>query len=240
MARRTNYKYIGYIQALFICLLLVINLIGAAKVSLISIPLPFVDKIWAFPIGTGIIFFPLSYLIGDVLTEVYGYSYSRKVIWTGFGSLILATLMVQFIVSMPAAPDWTHQKAYEEVFNISWRIAASSLTAFAIGEFVNSFVMAKMKIWTNGSKLWTRTIGSTICGEAMDTLVFYPLAFLGNPDFPLLLLGQIMLANYLGKVVWEVLATPLTYLVVNWLKRAEHEDYFDKETDFNPFVVENV
>lgn len=141
---------------------------------------------------------------------------------------------------MPAAPGWTHQAAYEEVFAISWRIAASSLVAFAIGEFVNSFVMAKMKIWTNGSKLWTRTIGSTVCGEAMDTLVFYPLAFLGNPDFTLPLLGQIMLANYTGKVVWEVLATPLTYAAVGWLKKAEHEDYFDKETDFNPFVVENV
>lgn len=235
LTRRENYKYLHYIQALFICVILIVNLVGAGKVSLIHFQLPFGGHEFHWPIGTSILFFPLSYLIGDLLTEVYGYSPSRQVIWTGFGLLIFSTLMVQFIVAMPPAPNWPHQKAYEEVFAISWRIAASSLTAFAAGEFVNSFVLAKMKVFTNGSKLWTRTIGSTICGEAIDTLIFYPLAFLGNPDFPLLLLGQIMLSNYLVKVLWEILATPLTYIAVNWLKKAEAEDYFDRNTDFNPF-----
>jgi uncharacterized integral membrane protein (TIGR00697 family) len=238
MIERTNYKYLSYIQALFIGVLLIINLIGAGKVSLIDFTFPLFNYHVSFPIGTGILFFPISYLIGDLLTEVYGYSVSRKVIWTGFAILILATLMVQFIVQMPAAPDWSHQKAYQEVFNISWRIAGASIIAFASGEFVNSFVLAKMKIWTKGSKLWTRTIGSTVCGEAFDTLIFYPLAFLGNPDFSLLLIGQIMFANYLGKVIWEIVATPLTYTIVGWLKNAEKEDYFDKETDFNPFHLQ--
>ncbi len=238
LQKRTDYKYLNYIQALFICILLVVNLIGASKVSQITLPNAFSNSPFQFVIGTGIIFFPISYLIGDLLTEVYGYSASRKVIWTGFGILILSTLLVQLVLKMPPAPDWPHQKAFEEVFSISWRVAAASVTAFAAGEFVNSFVMAKMKLWTKGSMLWSRTIGSTICGEAFDTIIFYPLAFLGNPDFPLQVLGQIMLANYLGKVIWEIAATPLTYIVVNWLKKAEHEDYFDSDTDFNPFHLE--
>ncbi|MDJ0625878.1 MAG: queuosine precursor transporter [Candidatus Caenarcaniphilales bacterium] len=239
--RRIQYRYLSYIQALFICILLVINLVGAAKVSQITIINPFSGNNFAsFPIGTGIIFFPISYLIGNVLTEVYGYSPSRKVIWSGFGALIFATIMVQIIVKMPPANNWSHQEAYEEVFNISWRIACASIIAFATGEFINSFVLSKMKMFTQGSFLWSRTIGSTICGEAMDTLIFYPLAFLGNPDFPLILLGQIMLANYIGKVTWEVFATPLTYAIVDWLKKAEKEDFYDYETNYNPFVLENV
>jgi queuosine precursor transporter len=227
-SKRSNYKYLSYIQALFICLLLIINLIGAAKVVLVNFTL--FGKVVSFPIGAGIVFFPISYLIGDLLTEVYGYSASRRVIWSGFGALIFGTLMVQAIVQMPPANNWPHQAAYEEVFSFSWRIVASSLVAFAMGEFVNSFVMAKLKLATKGSHLWSRTIGSTICGEAMDTLVFYPLAFIGNPDFSLQLIGQIMLANYIGKVIWEVVATPFTYVLVNWLKKAEHEDYFDTNT----------
>ena len=213
--------------------MLIINLVGAGKISVLDFKL--FGEHFVIPFGTGIVFFPLSYLIGDVLTEVYGYSPSRKVIWSGFGILIFATLMVQFIVAMPPMPGWPHQKAYEEVFNISWRVAASSLIAYSVGEFANSFVMAKMKLLTNGSKLWARTIGSTVCGEALDTLIFYPMAFLGNPDFPLPLLGSIMLVNYAAKVLWETAATPLTYLVVGWLKKAEAEDYYDKDTDFNPF-----
>ncbi|MDX1917579.1 MAG: queuosine precursor transporter [Candidatus Caenarcaniphilales bacterium] len=228
-----EYKYLGFLQALFICILLVVNLIGAGKVSLLTIP--WLPQSLVIPIGTGIIFFPLSYLLGDLLTEVYGYHASRRVIWTGFGALIVANLMVQVILHMPASPDWHLQKAYEDIFSISWRITVASIIAFAAGEFANSYVMAKMKLFTKGSKLWARTIGSTICGEALDTLVFYPLAFLGSADFSLTLIGQIMLSNYVGKVAWEVLATPLTYLVVGWLKKAENEDYYDSKTDFNPF-----
>jgi queuosine precursor transporter len=233
--RPSAYKYLSYLQALFIGLLLIINLIGASKISQINLIIPFIQKPVSFVIGSGILFFPISYLIGDLLTEVYGYEASRKVIWTGFGILILGTLMVQLILIMPPVPSWPHQKAFEETLSISWRISFASLVAFAAGEFANSYVLAKMKLWTKGSKLWTRTIGSTICGEAFDTALFYPLAFLGNTDFPLLLLGKVMFANYIGKVFWEIIATPFTYIVVKWLKKAENEDYFDTNTDFNPF-----
>ncbi len=235
MSKNINYKYLSYLQALFVAVLLIINLIGASKVSQISFTNFFNGQNISFSIGSGILFFPISYLLGDLLTEVYGYDASRKVIWTGFGILIFATLMVQFILLMPPAPSWPHQKAFEETLGISWRISLSSFVAFATGEFINSFVMAKMKVLTKGSKLWMRAIGSTVCGEAFDTLLFYPLAFWGNPDFPIALLGQIMLANYLGKVIWEIVAMPLTYIIVNWLKKAEDEDYFDTNTDFNPF-----
>ncbi len=228
---RRDYKYLPYIQALFITVLLIVNLVAAGKVTL------FEFKQISFPFGTGILFFPISYLIGDLLTEVYGYAPTRKVIWTGFGVLILANLMVQLILLMPAAPSWPHQKAYQEVFAISWRLAFASIIAFSAGEFTNSFVLAKLKILTNGASLWIRTIGSTICGEAIDTLIFYPLAFLGNPDFPLSLIYSLMIINYMCKILWEVLATPLTYLVINWLKKSEHEDHFDRQTDFNPFKL---
>lgn len=237
MNKTPNYKYLSFLQALFVAILLIVNLIGASKVSQINLPIPFSEQVFSFSIGAGILFFPISYLLGDVLTEVYGYDASRKVIWSGFSILIFGTLMVQFILLIPPAPSWPHQKAFEEVLGISWRISLASFIAFATGEFVNSFVMAKMKILTQGSKLWMRTIGSTLCGEAFDTALFYPLAFWGNPDFPPVLLGQIMLANYSGKVLWEILATPLTYIVVSWLKKAEHEDYFDTNTNFNPFHV---
>jgi len=232
-----NYKYLHYIQALFICVILIVNLVGANKVSILNVSFPFWPYSLSWPFGTGILFFPVSYLIGDLLTEVYGYATSRMVIWTGFAVLILSTLMVQFILLMPPAPDWPHQKAYEDVFSISWRIASASLIAFASGEFVNSFVMAKMKLLTKGNQLWTRTIGSTIFGEAVDTILFYPLAFLGNAAFSPSLIGQIMLSNYLVKVCWEIIATPLTYFVINWLKKAEAEDYFDTNTNFNPFHI---
>jgi uncharacterized integral membrane protein (TIGR00697 family) len=230
-----SYKFLPYLQALFICILLIANLIGAGKISQIEFTIPVFNKLISFPIGTGILFFPISYLIGDLLTEVYGFAQSRRLIWIGFGALILSTCVVQFIVWVPASAEWPNQTAYEKVFSISWRIVASSITAFAVGEFVNSYVMAKMKLITNGSKLWTRTIGSTICGEACDTLIFYPLAFLGNPDFPPSLIAGIMLANYLGKVLWEIIATPLTYAIIRWLKKSEHEDFYDRQTNFSPF-----
>lgn len=229
-----NYKYLPYIQALFITVLLIVNLVAAGKVTF------FQFKEFSFPFGAGILFFPISYLIGDLLTEVYGYAPTRRVIWTSFAVLILANIMVQLILLMPPDQSWPHQKAYQEVFSTSWRLAFSSIIAFSAGEFTNSFVLAKLKVLTNGSKLWARTIGSTICGEAIDTLIFYPLAFFGNPDFSVLLILSLMKVNYICKIVWEVLATPLTYLIVNWLKKAEHEDYFDRKTDFNPFKLEEA
>src|SRR5207253_2521781 len=204
---RRAYKYYDLVMAAFVTILLCADVIGAGKVSIFH----------GHPFGAGILFFPISYFFGDVLTEVYGYARSRKVIWAGFAALIFASLMSWVIVHLPPAPSWEHQSAYEIVFGQTPRIAFASLTAFWAGEFANSFVLAKLKIKTNGRFLWARAIGSTIVGEGVDTLIFYPIAFLGfwTPD----LLVQVMLSNYIIKVSWEVLATPLTYKVVNFLKR---------------------
>jgi hypothetical protein len=176
-------------------------------------------------------------LLGDVLTEVYGYSVSRRIIWTGFGALLFSVAMIELVLALPPSPNWHHQREYEIVFGMEWRIAMASMIAYASGEFMNAFVMAKMKIATAGRFLWTRTIGSTILGELVDTLIFYPIAFLGNPEFPLPLLATIMVSNYLGKVGWEVVATPATYLAVGWLKQAEGSDPYDRVIDFSPLAM---
>jgi hypothetical protein len=225
---RRSYKYYDLVMAAFVIVLLCSNVIGVQKVCQIG-PLTF---------GAGILFFPLSYVFGDILTEVYGYARSRRVIWAGFAGLIFAALMSLIIVRIPHAPDWTMQEEYEKIFGSTPRIVFASLTAFWAGEFANSFVLAKMKLFTQGRLLWSRTIGSTIAGEAVDSLVFYPLAFLGAEGWTTALLLKVMASNYLMKVLWEVLATPATYLVVNFLKRAENEDYYDRDTDFNPFTLE--
>lgn len=215
-------------MAAFVTVLLCSNIIGVSKRSTIG----------GFTFGTGILFFPISYFFGDVLTEVYGYARSRRVIWAGFGALIFASFMSVVVVNMPAAPGWSHQRAYEIVFGSTWRIALSSLVAFWGGEFANSFVLAKLKISTNGQFLWLRTIGSTAAGEAVDSLLFYPLAFLGSEGWTTRQVVMVLMTNYVLKVCWEVLATPLTYKVVNFLKRVENEDYYDHKTNFNPFTLE--
>jgi uncharacterized integral membrane protein (TIGR00697 family) len=215
-------------MAAFVTVLLCSGIIGVQKVSAIG----------PFNFGTAIIFFPLSYIFGDILTEVYGYARSRRVIWAGFAALIFAALMSWIVVKMPAAPDWKGQQAYEMIFGNTPRIVCASLFAFWAGEFANSFVLAKMKVFTNGRWLWTRTIGSTIVGEGVDSTIFYPLAFLGAEGWTNLLVFQVMITNYLLKVGVEVVATPITYRVVNFLKRVEKEDYFDRHTNFNPFTLE--
>jgi len=225
MTRRV-YKYYDLIMALFVTILLCSNVIGAAKVA----------TVWGFTFGAGVLFFPISYLFNDVLTEVYGYARSRKVVWAGFGAIIFASFMSWVVVSLPPATGWTEQRAYETVFGQTPRIVFASLTAFFAGEFVNSYVLAKLKIKTVGRHLWARTIGSTAVGEAVDSAVFYPVAFLGIWEPRLVL--QVMVSNYTIKVLWEVFATPFTYKVVNFLKRAENEDYYDYETDFTPFSIE--
>jgi len=187
--------------------------------------------------GAGVLFFPISYVFGDVLTEVYGYARSRRVIWAGFAGLAFAAFMAWIVVMLPPAAFWKNQGAYDIAFGSTWRIAAASLIAFVCGEFVNSFVLAKMKILTQGRWLWTRTIGSTIFGEGVDSLIFYPLAFYGSGLIPDDRLPQIMLVQFVSKVGLEVAFTPLTYTVVGWLKRAEQEDYYDRDTDFNPFTL---
>jgi uncharacterized integral membrane protein (TIGR00697 family) len=189
-----------------------------------------------FTFGAGNLFFPLSYLAGDLLTEVYGYARSRKVVWAGFGALFFASFMSFVVVNMPPAPGWGGQAVIEAAFGSTWRITMASLTGYFCGEFMNSFVLARLKVRTAGRMLWLRTISSTVVGEACDTLVFYPLAFYGVWSNELL--GTVMIGNYLIKVGWEVVATPVTYVVVNALKRAEQEDFFDRDTNFTPFSLD--
>jgi hypothetical protein len=223
---RRAYKYYDLVMAAFVTVLLCSGVIGVQKVS----------KIGSFEFGTAILFFPLSYIFGDVLTEVYGYARSRRVIWAGFSALIFAAFMSWFVVKMPASPGWAGQTCYESIFGNTPRIVFASLGAFWAGEFANSFVLAKMKVRTDGRWLWMRTIGSTIVGEGVDSLIFYPLAFLGVwPDW---LVAKVMMSNYAMKVGWEAVATPVTYQIVRFLKRAEHEDYYDRDTNFNPFTLE--
>ena len=227
-----QYRYYEFVMAAFVTVLVCSNLIGPAKIAQVNLPL-----FGAVSFGAGILFFPISYVFGDILTEVYGYARSRRVIWAGFGGLAFASFMAWVVVALPPAPFWQNQAAYEIAFGSAPRIALASLVAFVCGEFVNSFVLAKMKIWTDGRWLWTRTIGSTIFGEGVDSLLFYPLAFYGGGLIPDERLPGIMLVQFLGKVGVEILFTPVTYKLVAALKRAEHEDYYDRHTDFNPFTL---
>lgn len=227
-----QYRYYEFVMAAFVTVLVCSNLIGPAKIAQVDLPL-----LGALTFGAGVLFFPISYVFGDILTEVYGYARSRRVIWAGFGGLAFASLMSYVVVALPPAPFWQNQPAYVIAFGSTWRIALASLIAFLCGEFVNSYVLAKMKIWTSGRWLWTRTIGSTIFGEGVDSLLFYPLAFYGGGLIPDERLQGIMLVQFLGKVGVEILFTPVTYKLVAALKRAEHEDYYDRNTDFNPFTL---
>ena len=224
--RRRLFKYYDLVMALFVTILLCSNVIGAAKVC----------TVWGFTFGAGVLFFPISYIFNDVLTEVYGYARARKVVWAGFGAIIFASFMSWVVVSLPPAAGWNDQGAYEAVFGQTPRIVFASLSAFFVGEFANSYVLAKMKIRTSGRHLWARTIGSTIIGEGVDSIVFYPLAFLGVWESRLVL--TVMVSNYVIKVLWEAVITPVTYQVVGFLKRAEQEDYYDVDTDFTPFSIE--
>jgi len=214
-----QYRYYEFVMAAFVTILICSNLIGPAKIAQFDFPL-----IGAISFGAGVLFFP-------------GYARSRRVIWAGFAGLTFAAFMAWTVVWLPPAPFWKNQAAYEIAFGSTWRIAAASLVGFVCGEFVNSFILAKMKILTRGRWLWTRTIGSTIFGEGVDSLIFYPLAFWGSGLIPDERLPQIMLVQFVSKVGIEVVFTPLTYAVVGWLKRAEREDFYDTETDFNPFTL---
>jgi uncharacterized integral membrane protein (TIGR00697 family) len=221
-----QYRYYDLLMAAFVTVLLCSNLIGAAKVA----------TLWGFTFGAGVLFFPISYIFGDILTEVYGYARSRRVVWAGFVGMTFASIMSAVVLAFPPAQGWPHQAALETVFGATPRITVASLVAFFCGEFCNSFVLAKMKIWTSGRFLWMRTIGSTIVGEGVDSLIFYPLAFWGLWETDLVL--KVMVSNYALKVLWEVVNTPITYRVVAFLKRAENEDYYDRKTNFTPFSIE--
>jgi len=218
-----QFRYFDFVMAAFVSVLLLSNLIGAAKLSTVQ----------GFTFGAGILFFPLGYVIGDVLTEVYGYARARRCVWAGFGAMLFMAVMAYVVVHLPPAEGWPDQKAYEAVFGNTWRIVFASLFAFWAGEFVNSYVMARMKLWTRGRHLWSRTIGSTVAGQAVDSALFYPLAFLGVWETHQVLL--VMVTNWALKVAWEAVLTPVTYAVVGTLKRAEGVDIYDEATDFTPF-----
>jgi queuosine precursor transporter len=232
-AGRQGYRYYDLLLGAFVAVLLCSNLIGPGK----TVPIPFLSS-WSF--GAGNLFFPISYIFGDVLTEVYGYARSRRAIWAGFGAMAFAALMSTVVIRLPPSAHEPFnrqlQPALELVFGNTWRITAASLLAFWVGDFVNSFVLAKMKILTGGRFLWTRTIGSTVAGQAVDSLIFYPLAFFGIWQGGTLV--QAVIFNWTFKVTVEVVFTPLTYAIVNSLKRAESEDYYDVGTNFTPFTLE--
>ena len=225
-------RYLDLVMAAFVTVLLLSNVLGAGKVATITLPL-----VGESPFGAGILFFPISYVIGDILTEVYGYARARRCIWVGTAALLFMAFMAWVVVQLPPAADWTGQAAYEQVFGQVPRIVFASILAFWAGEFVNSVVLAKMKVWTRGKYLWTRTIGSTVAGQGVDSLIFYPLAFWGAAGWTNELVVQVMLTQWALKVAWEALLTPVTYAVVGTLKRREGVDVYDEATDFTPFAA---
>jgi uncharacterized integral membrane protein (TIGR00697 family) len=228
-----TYRYYDFVMAAFVTVLICSNFIGAAKQAVVDLPL-----LGPVPFGAGVLFFPISYIFGDILTEVYGYGRDRRVVWAGFAALTFASLMAWIVVGLPPGPSEymkTYQPALESVFGNAWRIALASMVAFWCGSFANSYVLAKMKIWTKGKWLWTRTIGSTIVGEFVDSSLFYVIAFYGiwaTAD-----VVKVALVQYLLKTGWEIVMTPVTYRVVGFLKRAENEDYYDRDTNFTPFSL---
>jgi uncharacterized integral membrane protein (TIGR00697 family) len=230
-AAGARFRYFEYVMAAFVAILLLSNIIGAAKPSYVSLP---GGTQWSF--GAGVLFFPISYILGDVLTEVYGYAHARRVIWTGFAALAFMAVMAVVVVALPPAEGWPGQEAYEFVFGNSWRIVLASMVAFWAGEFANSYVLARMKVWTGGRHLWARTIGSTVVGQGLDSVIFYPLAFYGLAGWPIEQLWQVVLSQWLIKTAWEALLTPVTYGVVGFLKRREGIEVFDAHTRFSPFA----
>ena len=220
-----NYKHLGTISVFFVTVLLISN-IASSKI---------VDFGW-FTFDGGTLLFPLSYIFDDILTEVYGYKKSRNVIWLGFFSALVMALVFMIVGALPAAPGWNNQAAYDAILGSTPRIVVASLIAFLFGEFSNSFVLAKMKIWTKGKWLWTRTIGSTVVGELLDSTLFILIAFFGV--LPGSLLITLIISNYIFKTAVEIVFTPATYAVVNFLKKSEHEDYYDTDTNFNPLSTE--
>lgn len=228
-----QYRYYDFVMAAFVTVLLCSNLIGAAKAAQVTLPI-----FGTITFGAGVLFFPISYIFGDVLTEVYGYGRDRRVIWAGFGALLFAAVMSSVVLALtPAADPFNagYQQHLEAVFGNTWRIVVGSMTAFWCGSFVNSYVLAKMKVQMQGRHLWMRTIGSTIAGELVDSGLFYVIAFYGIWSNQQLI--AVTLAQYLLKTSWEVLMTPVTYRVVSFLKRKENEDFYDSGTNFNPFKL---
>ena len=233
MTVHRTYRYYDLIVVAFVTVLLCANLIGAAKVVQLDVPV-----LGTLVFGAGVLFFPISYFFGDILTEVYGYAHDRRAVWCGFGALLFAALMAWVVTAMPAAPGaYNHslQSGMEVVFGNTWRIVAGSILAFWAGSLVNSFVLSKLKIYTGGKHLWVRTIGSTAAGELVDSGLFYVLAFYGIWDTAQVI--QVAITQYVLKTGWEVVATPMTYRLVGYLKRQENEDHFDTHTNYTPFSL---
>jgi uncharacterized integral membrane protein (TIGR00697 family) len=221
-----KYKYFHIVSGIFVATLLISNTIAVKIIS-----------VGSFAVPAGILCFPLSYIFGDILTEVYGYERSRSVIWTGFFSLGLMSLFYLLAEFLRPAPFWNNQNAFELILGQAPRIAIASLIGYWVGEFTNSYVLSRMKIWTNGKFLWTRTVGSTVAGQAVDTIMFNIVAFVGL--FSTSNLIDIIITGYILKVLYEVIATPLTYKIVGFLKRVENEDKFDYDVKYNPFIVKS-
>lgn len=218
-----KYRYLDTLTIVFVVVLVVSNLVG-----------PKMCQVGPFKLSGAELLFPIAYIFGDVFTEVYGYAASRRAIWLGFLAMGLLSIFGEIAVALPPAPDWHNQEAFATVFKLVPRFAIASLVAYWAGEFTNSYTMAKLKLLTKGEKLWTRTIGSTLTGQAVDTAIVILIAFYDSPwSTKVTIIGS----SYLAKVLYEVLATPLTYAVVYWLKSAEKVDAFDYHTSFNPFRI---
>ena len=227
-----TYRYYDLVMVAFVVVLVCSNLIGPAKAA--QLDLPVLGKV---TFGAGVLFFPISYVFGDILTEVYGYGRDRRVIWAGFAALVFASIMAWLVVALPPAPTWPNQSVYEIAFGNTWRIAGASMIAFLCGSFVNSYVLAKMKVASVGRNMSARFVASTVAGEAIDSALFYPLAFWNSGIMPNDLVMTLMVSQFIAKTGVEVVMLPVTTRVVTALKRAENEDYFDRGTDFNPFKI---
>jgi hypothetical protein len=219
-----SFRYFDVFLSIFIVVLLISNLVGQK-----------ICAIGPFRISGAQLLFPITYIFGDIFTEVYGYAASRRAIWLGFFASALMALMGMITVALPPSPDWPNQEAFATVFNFVPRMVVASLIAYWAGEFANSYTLSKMKLLTRGRFLWSRTIGSTVVGQAVDTTVLMLIAFAGVMSLPAI--GVLIASGYLGKVLYEAVMTPFTYLVVNWLKRKEHVNVFDYDTDFSPFHI---
>jgi uncharacterized integral membrane protein (TIGR00697 family) len=218
-----RFRFLDHLIHVFVVVLMISNLVG-----------PKIVAVGPFRISGAQLLFPITYIFGDVFTEVYGYAASRRAIWTGFFASALLSVMGLITVALPPAPDWPNQEAFATVFHFVPRMVIASLLAYWAGEFSNAFVMAKLKLLTRGRHLWVRTIGSTVVGQAVDTTVVMVIAFGGSLSASLI--ATLIVSGYLGKVLYEAAATPLTYAVVNFLKRKEGVDVFDYSTNFNPFA----
>src|ERR1700761_9711922 len=226
-----QFRYYDFVMAAYVCVLLCSNLIGPAKETTLHVPI-----VGSVTFLAGVLFFPISYIFGDILTEVYGYGRDRRVVWAGFAALSFAAIMAAAVVHLPPSEaSRGNQQAVEAIFGNTPRIVVASMLAFLCGSFVNSYVLAKMKIWTQGRWLWTRIVGSTLCGELVDSVIFFFVAFYGRMPFPHLIL--VIVTQYALKSGWEILATPVTYRVVAFLKKGEQEDYFAINTNLTPFFL---